>query len=277
MNSYLTIKQLSRVGTLLLLLALTSLPLPTIAKPKAVAPVQFAEPPPPSADIGAVRDKLKVLHDGKNHYLVLVPFGDISTHLYYGDGKAFYAQRVFGGGSQGDTAFDRVFWDPRAKARWQAGIGFRDGKYTVQCEDRQTVLTPMPATEAEKILSQAKFFDHLWSRRAYALARDQTGTYYYVDTGNRPDMEKQFRLYAGPRGSLQPLAMVNVVSDSAGDVFSTKSGNLRLILDQKVSVWHAGTKDLPLTLLPVEDNARMIYAELGVYLGKRLGTPCDDL
>jgi hypothetical protein len=29
--------------------------------------------------------------------------------------------------------------------------------------------------------------------------------------------------------------------------------------------------------LPIEDNAPLIYGDLGAYTGVRLGTPCDDL
>jgi hypothetical protein len=28
--------------------------------------------------------------------------------------------------------------------------------------------------------------------------------------------------------------------------------------------------------LPIEDNAALIYGDLGAYTGQRLGTPCDD-
>ena len=31
------------------------------------------------------------------------------------------------------------------------------------------------------------------------------------------------------------------------------------------------------TEVPIEDNAAMIYNELGPYTGERLGTPCDDI
>ena len=30
-------------------------------------------------------------------------------------------------------------------------------------------------------------------------------------------------------------------------------------------------------MLPIDDNAVMIYTDLGVYTGQPLGTPCDDL
>jgi hypothetical protein len=29
--------------------------------------------------------------------------------------------------------------------------------------------------------------------------------------------------------------------------------------------------------LPLDDNRVLIYTDLGVYAGQRLGTPCDDL
>lgn len=253
------------------------LAVPGFAGPRQRSPSAVAEPPPPTVDISAVRDKLKVLHDGKNHYIALVPFGETWTHLYYGDGKNFYLQKVLGGGGEAGKSFSRTFWEPRVKDRWQAAIDFRDDRYSVQCEDRQTTLQVLDADATRAMVQAAKFSDPLWSRRAYALARDQAGTYYYVDTGKRPGTDKAFRLHSGPRGKLQQMPMLNVVSDSAGDIFATKTGKLRLVLDRTDSVWIDGKREVKLTSLPVEDNGRMIYTDLGVYLGQRLGTPCDDL
>jgi hypothetical protein len=71
--------------------------------------------------------------------------------------------------------------------------------------------------------------------------------------------------------------MTNVVSDSQGDIFTTKKGELRLVLGKKQSKWIAGKKETELTSLPLEDNRIMIYRDLGVYTGQRLGTPCDDM
>ena len=76
---------------------------------------------------------------------------------------------------------------------------------------------------------------------------------------------------------LSILKMTNVVSDSQGDIFTTKKGELRLVLDQTRSVWIAGKKETALTSVPVDANRIMIYTDLGVYAGQRLGTPCDDL
>jgi len=233
--------------------------------------------PDDSIDMSEVKDKLVLLSDGKQHYIAVVPFGDISSHLYYGDGKRFYAQRVSSGGKEGTVAWDRTYWEPRVKAPWQGGVGLHKGKYSVQCGDRATELKQVDAEEQAKILATASFFGPLWKHRAYALARDNKGTYYYVDRLREPANNMSFRLFSGPRGSMKPLKMTNVVSDSQGDIFSTKKGELRLVLDRKRSVWYARKKETDLVNLPVEDNHIMIYTDLGMYAGQRLGTPCDDL
>ena len=229
-----------------------------------------------AADISAVKDKLKVLTDGKGHYVAVVPFGP-SEHLYYGDGSAFFAQRVFGSSSSGTESFDFTFWEPRVKARYQASFEFRDGKFQVQCEERKTVLQPLPDPEGQAMLARARFYVPRWRHRAHALARDERGTYYYVDRVREPEDSKSFRIFAGPKGSTRKLKMVNVVSDSEGEVFATRAGDLRLVLARNEATWVRGKKRTRLIPLPVEDNHVLIYTDLGVYTGQRLGTPCDDL
>jgi hypothetical protein len=49
------------------------------------------------------------------------------------------------------------------------------------------------------------------------------------------------------------------------------------VLDRKETVWIHHNQRTPLSNLPVEDNHVLIYSDLGVYTGERLGTPCDDL
>jgi hypothetical protein len=229
-----------------------------------------------AADISAVKDKLKILTDGKRHFVAVVPFGP-SEHLYYGDGKALFAQRVFGSSSSGTESFDFTFWEPRVKARYQASFEFRDGKFQVQCEERKTVFTPLPDEESRAMLEKARFFAPRWQHRAHALARDERGTYYYVDRLREPEDSKSFRIFAGLKGSIRRLKMVNVVSDSEGEVFATRSGDLRLVLARNEVTWVQGKKRTKLIPLPVEDNHVLIYTDLGVYTGERLGTPCDDL
>lgn len=56
---------------------------------------------------------------------------------------------------------------------------------------------------------------------------------------------------------------------------------------QKPPLWIQGKKQLALTVVPIEsvdektgepiNNYQLIYNDLGVYLGQKLGNPCDDL
>jgi hypothetical protein len=241
--------------------------------PAAAAP---PEPPPQPADVASVKGQLALLTDGKKHYLAVVPFGP-GDHLYYGDGRQFFAQRVISRGSVGTESFDYTFWEPRVNAGYQASFELRDGKYQVQCEERKTVLTRVADAEAAALLEKAAFFKPRWTHRAHALARDDRGTYYFVDRVREPEDSKTFRLFAGPKGGARELKMTNVVSDSEGEVFSTRTGELRLVLGKHEATWIKGKKRTTLIPVPVEDNHVLIYTDLGVYTGQRLGTPCDDL
>jgi hypothetical protein len=247
------------------------------AKGKAAAPAAPDEPALDAIDISGFKDKLQIITDGKGHYIVVDPWGD-EKRTYYGDGKRFHAQRVSTSGRQGTEAWDRTFWEPRVNAVWKGGGGLRKGnKYTAQCGVRATEMQPVGADETAKILESASFYGPLWKYRPYALARDDKGTYYYVDRPREPENNKAFRLFSGKRGSMKPLKMTNIVSDSLGDIFITKGGELRLVLDLKKPLWVEPKGKTELSKLPVEDNTIMIYSDLGVYSGQRLGTPCDDL
>jgi len=225
-------------------------------------------------DVAEYKTKLKLVSDGKNHYVAFVPFGSMEQ-VFYGDGKVFYQLRVHGGGSSGTESFDRNFWDPRI-AWGGTSFSFRDTKYTLTCRPRETTLTPVASDQEQALLGKAVFHKPLWKRQAYALARDNLGNYFYVDK-LREGEGKAFRLYSGPKGAMKKLAMTNIVSDAAGDIFATKTGELRLVLNKGDNFWVAGKKQNKLVSLVIEDNASVIYNELGVYAGERLGTPCDDL
>ncbi len=228
-------------------------------------------------DVSAVKDKIKLVTDGKGHYVAFVPFDRDDDRVFYGDAKTFHSLPVQGGGSSGTESFDVVFVDPRYPAGARRMFELRDNKYRVTCGDRVTALQLVDDAKAKEIVAAATFGKSPRKRRAYALARDDRGRYFFVDTGRTPDTEKAFKLYVGPKGALKLQKMTNVVSDSEGDIFSTKTGSLRLVLGTAESVWIEGKTKTRLTLVPVEDNAAMIYGELGVYSGERLGTPCDDL
>jgi hypothetical protein len=250
------------------------LALPSIAGGKKVSAAED------TVDISTVKDRLIVLHDGKGHFVVTVPFasGDDTDFTFWSaDGKVFHRQRIQGSGASGTESWDQTFWDPRYPAGYKRGIGYRENKYTVQCDERKTELTRMSDTDARKLIGGAKFLKARFRRWPYALARDDRGTYYYVDRDMLPENNKNFRLFVGQKGNLKLTKLVNVVSDSEGDIFSTKKGELRLVLSRKDAEWIKGKDKTQLTNVPPDDNLPMIFTELGVYAGEPLGTPCDDL
>jgi hypothetical protein len=253
-----------------------------VAAPKTKGAAPGNEPA--TSDIAAVKDKLTVWSDGKKHYVVMVMTTNTDSPIFWSsDGKGFYELRIRGGGSEGDDAelkrLDRTFWEPRVNAGYQSSLDYsaETKKLTVQCVERKTDLTKLGEADAKKVVAGGKFYKARWGRYAYALARDNTGKYYYVDNVREPEGAKNFRLYAGPKGSMRLQKMTNVVSDSQGDIFSTTNGELRLVLQKQDSTWIANEKPTKLVWVPVDDNHIMIYTDLGVYSGEPLGTPCDDL
>ncbi len=257
------------------LLRLTALSLGLVGS--ALAATSTSPPSAEAADVSAFKAKLKLLTDGRGHYVAIVPFGGVDQGFFYGDGKAFYQQRVSSAGSSGTESFDRLFWEPRVKERSDASFEFRDNRYTLVCGERKTEFKPIADAEQAAMLDAARYYKPRWKRRAYALARDDRGEYYYVDRQREPEDSKEFRLFAGPKGAMKQLKLTRVASDSGGDVFSTRPGALSLVPSKSTASWIVGKKKDELMFLPVEDNAQLIYGELGVYKGERLGTPCDDL
>lgn len=211
-------------------------------------------------------EEAHVCADAKGHVLVI----DRVNQQYYGDRTTLSvvinqnALRLF---------------DPRqanelARADWDRSMN----KCVIQCGERTLQLEPMEASAASALLLSAKFVASPNTRVPHALLRDPKGNYYYVDRGRAQGEEKNFRLFVGPRGALKLQKMTNVVSDSAGEIFTTKSGDLRLLVDrEKTSEWVERGRKTALRQVPLDENLHLIYAELGVYTGQRLGTPCDDL
>ncbi|HEX8825645.1 MAG TPA: hypothetical protein VF794_37395, partial [Archangium sp.] len=148
----------------------------------------------------------------------------------------------------------------------------------VRCGERTIPFTLVESEQAQEMVRKATFEPNPQKYVPYALLRDQQGRYYLVERGFLPAEERNFRVSIGPKGSLQPQKMTDIVSDSEGEIFSTKKGELRLVLDKAApSTWiENNQKKLELRAVPVSENLPLIYNELGVYTGARLGTPCDD-
>jgi hypothetical protein len=223
----------------------------------------------------ADRQHLKLFGDEKQ-LLAILPAGDgRDWRIFFGDASRLWEVPIIGSSSSADRA-EFSIWDPRHRAERSrhSGLAFFDETVTVRCDERSTALGPLSAEARERVLAAARFEKQRWDRRPYALARDDRGTYYFVDKARATGMT-DFRVHRGPRGKVAPLKMVNVVSDSEGDVFMTRSGKLRLVLGRGEAAWVEGKQSRTLVTLPLEQNLALIYRELGVYAGASLGTPCD--
>lgn len=234
----------------------------------------------------AARAQMTLCTDGKSHYVAIAPHEKQVRSLYYGDGKRMAQVRMPGPALAGGWFLDPRFYNKTLNDNFR-GVDLRvysaveydaDKKSCeARCGERTVALQVVPQDKAQALLQAATFLPSPVRNEPYALARDDRGTYYFVDHGSTPQTEKKFRLFVGPRGNMKQQQMTNVVSDSEGDIFATKTGSLRLILGRAESSWIEGEKPRRLTLLPLEKNLTVVYNDLGVYSGEKLGTPCDDL
>jgi len=231
---------------------------------------------PEKLDVSDKKAAMRVYTDGKKHYVVTAHEKDkvMPESAYWGDGKSFYKLRSPGGGGDRDS-WSMTLWEPRMEHA-RASLNFKEGNMSVECLERKTPLTQLKTDEAKALIDGAAFFSPRWQRMPYLLARDDKGTYYFVDMQRDVPGKKDLKLYIGQRGKLKVQPMTNIVSDSMGDIFSTKTGELRLVANNDELKWVAGKADVKLTRVPVDDNHVLIYTDLGVYEGMPLGTPCDD-
>ncbi len=241
----------------------------------SIAFILLAAAGPEIVDVEGHRAQLQLWTDGRGHYIAAE---SNLAHVYYGDGKVLYETNPFATSSDGKVAA-ATLRDQRYDSQSQTELTRdKEGNLTVACGKRTTKMTPVAADKATPMLSSASFNRGPHIYKPYALARDNKGIYYFVDHGRYPDNERNFRVFVGQRGNMKEQKLSNIVHDSAGDIFATPTGDLRLIVgNPTVSEWVRGDTHTKLLDVPIEDNVPMIYNDLGVYKKLRLGTPCDDL
>lgn len=251
-------------------------------------------------DVTPIRSLLQLATDGKGRYIAFVRHKDRKQFpkkwqrghalFYSADGKAFHLNRVgISAGSPIKYSYD--FRDPRHADDGSRGIRSivftkdNGDTLTVQCDERKTPFKRMDPAAATPILDKATWEYRPFNRTPTNLARDDRGVYYLVDNAMWPEHAKDFRVYRGMRGAMKFLPLKGVADDSAGQVFSTRKGHLRYVVKNPNSdgkqtrraEWIKGNRRTKLTVLPLWPNLRLIYEELGPYIGLRQGTPCDDL
>jgi hypothetical protein len=276
------------------------------------------KPPPGQKEVFEVYPGIETLlpniylyTDGNGHYLAmsvkLNPAEDmkkLNTHyprlLFWGDKGALFEQRTTGDGyykEPGKTNdapgvypdaslyYDVDFWDPNMEI-YSRIVRPKEGELHVVCGERKTTLRPVPLEEAQAILKKAKFYRPRFMRMPHFLARDDRGIYYYIDKSAK-EGEKDFRILIGKRGQLKHTKLKNIVQDSAGEIFSTPNGSLRIVIDRNEVLWIHEKKRRVLVKMDAfvltngvpraSPNLRLVFGELGIYSTQKVGTPCDDL
>jgi hypothetical protein len=86
-------------------------------------------------------------------------------------------------------------------------------------------------------------------------------------------------VFVGRKGAMKPKPLTDVASDTAGDVFATKTGDLRIVRDtsegKSTVTWIKGEKRIELVTLDLDANSQLIFKDLGVY--GFTGSICESL
>lgn len=263
------------------------------------------EPPQPGKPIAtaAVVDKLDVFKDDFGGFYVspkpnaFKDSDDNDKWVFFGDKKGVFQQTIVGSSTTNGGDYDWTIWSPRVKNMQQAQLTLVKGAMALACERhdaqyKKKPLTQLTDDQAKAFVKATPFYPKLWQRQAHFLARDDDGMYFYVDRWSDDHGGQGYRVFAGMKGQMKQLVMTNVVSDSAGEIFATKGGDLKIVTKSEaasagrsdpISVeaaadfkayWKKGEKKAELVVLPLMPNRYLIYRELGIY--GRLGVVCDD-
>jgi len=246
--------------------------------------VLAAAAPARADDYESMRARVVVLEDGKHHYVAYVREPDLlHTVWFYGDDKVL--NRLTVNSSRPDVNRQRATWwvhDPRYRQSVSEILSdFDAGEFVVTCAKRKTVLHPVAASAAAKLLEHVKLADPVPLRLITLFARgDADTTYYFVDRPWRPTGEPEstdYRLWIGKRGAMRRIPIRDLASDTVGMLLVTDQGKLEVKYKAGTLAW-LPTAGKPRSLTSLEgDNGDLIYNQLGVYANERFGTPCDDL
>ena len=247
----------------------------------ATASAAAADPTPTPVDIKDLKAKAVVLTDAQGG--VYVVFRTDDPKVFYGpNAKQLFEQRIIGSSSDGEGGWEFSSWAPRVANGSHLGSldHKKDGTTKKSCGDKdEQTLTELTGDRAKAIVDKAAFVTTGIVRVPHLLARDDSGVYYYVDRIAKIYGGKGYRVFVGKKGAMKQMPLTDVASDSAGDVFSTKSGDLRLVRNsesnKETTTWVKGEKRTELVFLDTDVNSVVIFKDLGIYTS--LGTFCDNI
>ena len=253
----------------------------TVCAVLAVAATAAADPTPKPVDVKAMKSKATVLTDAQGGIYVVFR-GDDAKVFFGPNGKTVYEQAIVGSSSDGEGRWEFDTWAPRIveEPHLASITRKKDGTYEKACRDQESMaLTELSGDKAKTVLDRAAFVSSGVVRVPHLLARDDSGVYYYVDRIAKIYGGKGYRVFVGKKGAMKPMPLTDVASDSAGEVFSTKSGDLRLVRHSEDSkdtmTWVKGEKRMELVALDTDVNSAVVFRDLGIYTF--LGTLCDNV
>jgi hypothetical protein len=243
-----------------------------------------ADPAPQKVDPKPFRDRAHVYQDAQGGTYVVVPLAEgVDARLFYGTGTKLYAQRVTSPSRNGD-AWSIGVWSPRV-TQMQPGEVIRreDGTVIRDCgsETPQVALVERTGAQAAAILTKDEFLTEVLVRRPILAARDDHGTYYYVDALAKQYGGKGHRVFVGKKGAMKALPLLDIADDASGQVFSTKRGELRLVRTEGDEggkhplTWISGASHTSLIQLDLDVNSAVIFRDFGIY--GFTGNLCEDL
>ncbi len=250
------------------------------AAPKAKVSAKFNEDAKyvKPVDISKIEGTPLVLVNPNQEVVVAFP-DNKESNMFFGTEGGMYEQLVY------SRSRDGANWSFTSSApripNGRGGSIARQSATEFQryCgDDKVDMFTPMAATDSAVFLAKAKFFTSPLYRVAKVLGRDASGTYYYVDALRREFGGAGYRVFVGRKGSMKQRPLLDVASDTAGMVFSTKSGEIRLVTSTVASetkgiTWYAKGKATELIMLDSYMESHLIFRDLGIY--GFLGTLCD--
>jgi hypothetical protein len=250
------------------------------AAPKAKASAKFSEDAKyiKPFDISKIEGTPLVLVNPNQEVVVVFPENKEGV-MFFGTAAGMYQQLIYSRSRDGDN-WTMTGSAPRISQGRGGSIARQSAtEYQRYCgNDKVDMFTPMAAPDSAAFLAKAKFFTSPLYRTSQALGRDSSGTYYYVDALRREFGGAGYRVFVGRKGAMKQRPLLDVASDTAGMVFSTKSGEMRLVTssgasDAKGITWYAKGKATELIMLDTYMESNLIFRDLGIY--GFLGTLCD--